>query len=52
MLTLSLDTNDFRILKENESYYKMYDDPKYKDHDEIDEDEYYWDSEDEDEEDA
>lgn len=50
MLTLSLNTDDFRILKENESYYKMYDDPKYRNSTEIDEDDYYWDSEDEDEE--
>lgn len=40
----SEDTKDYRILQENESYYKMYDDPKYKDNDVIDEDEWDWDS--------
>ena len=48
MLSLSLGTADYRILQENESYYKMYDDPKYKDSDEIDEDDYYWSDDDDD----
>lgn len=39
MLTLSLGNEVFRVLKENEMYYKMYDDPTYKDKDYIDEDE-------------
>lgn len=42
MLALAMGGTDFRSLKENESYYKMYDDPKYKDKDWIDEDD-YWD---------
>lgn len=39
MLTLSLDTEVFRVLQENESYYKMYD--NNIDHEEIDEDDYW-----------
>ena len=41
MLSLAMSGTDFRTLKENEGYYKMYDDPKYKDREWIDEDEDY-----------
>jgi hypothetical protein len=30
MLQLALTSTDFRVLKPNESYYKVYDDPKFK----------------------
>jgi hypothetical protein len=38
---LQLSMNDFRILKENEHYYKLYDDPKYQFQEYIDEDEIF-----------
>ena len=43
MLSLSLGHTDFRILKPNEGYYKVYDDPKYQETADIDLDaeEYY-----------
>lgn len=51
-LAVAMAGTDFRILMPNEGYYKMYDDPKYKDREWIDEDEHYYDddvdSEDED----
>ena len=46
MLQLSLSDTDLRVLKPNESYYKVYDDPKYKDSDFIDEDDLYEEDED------
>jgi len=46
MLSLSLSNGDYRILKDNEDYFKMYDDPKYTT--DIDEDEYYWGNDDDD----
>ena len=43
MLSLALDNTVFRILQENESYYKMYDDPEYAKNNDL------WDKYDEDE---
>lgn len=40
-LSIALAGTDFRELMPNEGYYKMYDDPKYKDREYIDEDDYY-----------
>lgn len=40
-LVLAMAETDFRIMMPNEGYYKMYDDPKYKDQAYIDEDEIY-----------
>ena len=49
MLSLALsDCPSFRQLMPNEGYYKLYDDPKYKDVPFIDEDEMSWDDDDED----
>ena len=41
MLQLALTSTDFRVLKPNEGYYKVYDDPKYKNIEEIDADDLY-----------
>ena len=46
MLQLALSDTDFRILKPNEPYYKLYDDPKYKNIEVIDRDELYEEDED------
>ena len=48
MLQLALTSTDFRILKPNEGYYKVYDDPKYKNIEEVDADDLYEYDEDED----
>ena len=49
LLMLSMGDTDLRILKENEGYYKMYDDPKYSGRDYIDiDDDLYDDDDDED----
>lgn len=42
LLSLAMAGTDFRTLKENEGYYKMYDDPKYRDKEWIDEDDYWY----------
>ena len=36
MLSLTMGNTDFRVLKPNEGYYKLYDDPKYKEQEYID----------------
>lgn len=47
LLQLAMSGTDMRILNENENYYRMYDDPFYKDKEYIDEDDYFYDDEDE-----
>ena len=47
ILMLNMSNTDIRILKENEGYYKLYDDPKYKLADFIDTDELYEEDDDE-----
>ena len=42
MLALTMSGTTFRTLMPNEGYYKLYDDPKYKSSDFIDEDEIYY----------
>ena len=49
MLQLALTSTDFRVLKPNEGYYKVYDDPKYKNIEEIDADDLYEADDDDDE---
>ena len=49
MLALTMSGTTFRTLMPNEGYYKLYDDPKYKSSDFIDEDEIYYGEDDDDE---
>lgn len=48
LLMLNMSDTDLRILKENEYFYKLYDDPKYIDDDYIDLDDDLYDEDDED----
>lgn len=46
LLSVAMAGTDFRVLMPNEGYYKLYDDPKYKDREWIDEDDAEWDDDD------
>lgn len=48
ILMLNMSNTDLRILKENEGYYKVIDDPKYINQEYIDEDDWYDDDDDDD----